>query len=179
MARPATGQHQSCRRAADGIAVNADGAERRRDQPAHLEIAETNHGDGLLRGRTTIAQQTGAAQAGHESDGVRIIGGKHRVDAGQIRQRDNAARGVALQDQPARRFRAERLGRIPESVPAPRGPRIVATDEGETVAALRHEMPRYRFAGGVIVEAGNGVDRRRRKIPGLASGRRDSNAESM
>ena len=52
MARPGARQHQSGRRSADGITVNADGAEAWRDQPAHFQIAETNDGDGLLGGWT-------------------------------------------------------------------------------------------------------------------------------
>src|SRR5664279_4649549 len=65
MARPGARQHQSGRGSADGITVNADGAEAWRDQPAHFQIAQPNDGDRLLRGRTET-QQSGGAQAGHE-----------------------------------------------------------------------------------------------------------------
>src|SRR5450755_2575311 len=52
MARPGARQHQSGRGSADGIAVNADGAEAWRDQLAHFQIAQPNDGDRLRRGRT-------------------------------------------------------------------------------------------------------------------------------
>ena len=124
---------------------------------------------GCSDGRTET-QQSGGAQAGHEADGVRIIGREYRVDIGQIRQRDHAARRVALQNQPARSFRAGGQRRILETVPAPRRAGIVATDESQILASLRNEMPRDRNAGGVIVKSGDGVDRRYRKIPGLDDG---------
>ena len=123
---------------------------------------------------------------------------------GRFRQRHDTAGRVAIQDQPSRRFGAKRRKGVVKSAPAPRGARIVAADERKTVAALRHEMPRHRNAGLVIVEPGDRVDRcqpeaprsptigiparRNSRAPSsvageptmmIASGRRDSNAESM
>src|ERR1700678_2505227 len=65
MARPGARQHQLRRGSTDGIAMNADGAEARRDQPTHFQIAEPNDGDRLLGGRTET-QHTGGAKTGHE-----------------------------------------------------------------------------------------------------------------
>src|SRR5882757_5508541 len=90
MARPGPRQHQFCRRAADGIAVNADGTETWRDQPAHFQIAEADDGDRLPGGRT-VADQARGSQARHEADGMGVIGREHRVDTWEIRQRDHAA----------------------------------------------------------------------------------------
>src|ERR1700678_4495581 len=82
MARPGARQHQLRRGSADGIAVNADGAEAWRDQPTHFQIAEPNNSDRWRRGRTET-QQSGGAQAGHEADGVRIIGREYPIDVRQ------------------------------------------------------------------------------------------------
>jgi hypothetical protein len=51
LARSAARHHQLRGGAADGVAVNADGAESRRNQPAHFQIAKANDGDRLFRGR--------------------------------------------------------------------------------------------------------------------------------
>ena len=79
----------------------------------------------------------------------------------------DTAGGVAIQDQPARRLQPERLRRVIKTVPAPRRAGIVAADEREMLAALRHQMARHRNARCIIVEAGDRIDRRGRKIPGL------------
>src|SRR5712691_5274169 len=50
LARSAARHHQLCGGAADGIAVNADGAKSRRNQLAHFQVAKANDGDRLLRG---------------------------------------------------------------------------------------------------------------------------------
>jgi hypothetical protein len=98
---------------------------------------------------------------------VRVIGGEHRVNAGQFGERDHAARGVAPQNQPARKFYTALQRGLLESIPAPRRPRVVAADEGEALTALRHEMARHRAAGLVVAETGDGIDRGSRKIPGF------------
>ena len=61
MARAALRQHQPCGGAADGVAVNPDGAEGRRDQPAHFQIAQTDHRDRLLRGSAKALQSGDAS----------------------------------------------------------------------------------------------------------------------
>src|SRR6266850_1089278 len=68
-------------------------------------------------------------------------------------------------NQAARNLRTQLKGRVLESIPAARGPGIVAADERQLPTALRDQMPRDRNPGLVVVEAGDGVDRRRRKIP--------------
>src|SRR5258705_90152 len=166
MARPVAGQYQLGRGSADGIAMNADGAESRRYQPPHFQIAEADDGDRLLPGGTQ-ALQSGRPQPGHEADGMRIIGREHRIDAGQVGERDDTARGIAFQNQSARSLRAKLKASVLESVPAPRGPGIVAADKRQVLTALRNQMPRGRNACLVIVKAGDGIDRRRRKLPRL------------
>jgi hypothetical protein len=52
--KPRSGQHQLRGRAADRVAMNADGREARRDQPAHFEIAEPDDRNRLRRGRTGL-----------------------------------------------------------------------------------------------------------------------------
>jgi len=101
---------------------------------------------------------------------MHIIRCKHRIDTGQICKRDDTAGGVAIQDQPSRRFGAKRLRGVVESIPTPGGARVVAADERQTIAALLDEMSCRRNAGFVIVEPRNGVDRCRWKIPGLRDG---------
>src|SRR5436305_12426269 len=105
---------------------------------------------------------------------MRVIGREYRIDLREIRQRDHTARGVAIQHQAARRLHARGKRGFLESVPAPRRAWIVAADEGESLAALRHEMPRDRDARQVIIKSGNGVDRLGWKLPGL--GDRDARA---
>ena len=85
---------------------------------------------------------------------MRVVGGKHRVHAGQVGERRNTARGVALQNQPPREFGARFQGGVLESMPAARSPGIVAADERQPLAALRNEMPRDGDACSVIVEPG-------------------------
>ena len=101
---------------------------------------------------------------------MRVVCCKHRVDTGQLCKRDNTAGGVAIQTSRRGALRAKRLRRVVESIPAPGGAGIVAADEREALAALRHEMPRYRDARFVIVEPRDSVDRCRRKIPCLHDG---------
>ena len=55
MARSAARQHQPGGGAADGVAMDADGAETGRDQPAHFQIAEADDRDGLFR-RSAVSQ---------------------------------------------------------------------------------------------------------------------------
>ena len=82
-ARAFARQYQPRRGTADGVAMYADGRQARRNQPAHFEVAQTDDGDRLFRGRA-LAQQAGLAQARHEADGMRIVRCKHRVDTGQF-----------------------------------------------------------------------------------------------
>jgi hypothetical protein len=62
MTRPFPRQDQLGGRAADRIAMDADGGEAGRDQTAHFEIAEADQRDRLL-GSRAVAQQPAAAQA--------------------------------------------------------------------------------------------------------------------
>jgi len=125
MTRPLPRQDQFCSSAPDRIAIHTDRGETWRDQTAHFEIAEADDRDRLLR-RRAVTQHTGLPQPGHETDGMRIVRGKHRIDTGQFCKRDDTAGGVTVQDKPPRRFGAKRLRRIVEAVPAPGGARIVA-----------------------------------------------------
>src|ERR1700709_465439 len=54
MARSAARQHQLGGGAADSVAMNADGAEAWRDQPAHFKIAEADDRDRLVRRRAIL-----------------------------------------------------------------------------------------------------------------------------
>ena len=104
-----------------------------------------------------------------------IVGREYRVNTGQVCQRDDAARGVAIEDQSARRSQTGRLCSIIKSMPAPRGSGIVAADERQALTSLRNEMPRDSNAGLVIVESSNSIDGRQRKLPGL----HDRNARAL
>jgi hypothetical protein len=49
MARSTAREHQFGGGATDGVTMNADRTEARRNQAAHLEISKANHRDGLFR----------------------------------------------------------------------------------------------------------------------------------
>ena len=58
MARPGTRENELCGGTSDGVAVNANGAQAWFDQPAHLQIAEADDGDGLIGGGTHQLQSS-------------------------------------------------------------------------------------------------------------------------
>jgi hypothetical protein len=85
-------------RSSDPPAMDADSAELRRGELAHLQIAKANHRDRLIAAGAR-ARQSSLAQGRKQGDGMRIIGGKNRIHPIQLREGRSTGKRGSFQDE--------------------------------------------------------------------------------